>query len=490
MTHPNSSLKQSVIDLYHLALTEAKANGSTQSEALAHELIAQFYQQLEATERDRHQAEALQQSRLIVQQVIDALPICIFWKDRNSVYLGVNQASLGAFGKLSVDEVVGRDDYDMPWTKEEADWYRFCDQRVMNSGQAELNIIETQRRGDGTDVFLNTNKLPLRDPAGHVIGILGTIEDISDRQAVEASLQQYADQQKSLNQTLEATLQELKRTQAQMLQNEKMSSLGQLVAGIAHEINNPVNFIHGNLTPTHSYTQELLNLIELYQSNYPDPPTVIMEKINAIDLTFVGEDLPKILNSMQVGTARIRDIVLSLRSFARLDEAQFKSVDLHEGLDSSLMLLQSRLRANEQRPEIEVVKEYGELPEVECFAGQINQVFLNILMNAIDAIDAQYQPGSELTPAIVIKTARSQSGEVVIHISNNGPAIPENLQKSIFDPFFTTKPIGAGTGMGLSISYQIVTEEHGGRLTCASEPLKGTTFSIYLPIQSSVTSYR
>jgi two-component system, NtrC family, sensor kinase len=437
---------------------------------------------------------ASQQSRQILQQILDALPICIFWKDRDSVYLGINQASMGAFGKSNVADVVGCTDYDLPWTTEEADWYRFCDRRVMDSGQAELNIVETQRRADGTEVFLNTNKVPLRDLEGNVIGICGTIEDISDRQAVAASLQQYADQQKVLNQTLEATLRQLKCTQAQVVQNEKMSSLGQLVAGIAHEINNPVNFIHANLTPAESYTQELLNLIELYQAEYPQPSRAIIDKVNAIDLDFIREDLAKIVASMQGGTSRIRDIVLSLRAFARLDEAQFKRVDLHEGLDSSLMLVQNRLRANPQRPEIQLVKQYSDLPEVECFAGQINQVFMNILLNAISAIDGQYQAGLTPTqplpnepPTIWITTTQTNPEEVAIHIKNNGPWIPEPMQKSIFDPFFTTGPIGSGTGMGLSIGYQIVTEEHGGRLLCDSRPGGHTTFSLHLPVCRGAT---
>jgi two-component system, NtrC family, sensor kinase len=441
---------------------------------------------------DRQHIETeLQQSRQILQQILDTLPVCIFWKDRNSVYLGINQASIGAFGQSSVADVVGRTDYDMPWTKEEADWYRFCDQRVMNSGQAELNIIETQRRADGTEVFLNTNKVPLQDIDGNIIGILGTIEDISDRQAVETSLQKYADQQKILNQTLEATLQELKRTQTHMLQSEKMSSLGQLVAGIAHEINNPVNFIHGNLLPAHNYTKQLLYLISLYQAAYPEPLSAIVDKTDAIDLDFVSEDLPKLLTSMEIGTARIRDIVLSLRNFARLDEAQFKWVDIHEGLESAIMLLQNRLRATAQRPEIKVTRQYAKLPDIECFAGQINQVFMNILINAIDAIDVQYQSGledSQLThpeqlPSIWIVTELLSNEEIAIHLGNNGCDIPEEIHQKIFDPFFTTKPIGAATGMGLSISYQIVTEEHNGQLLCHSQPSEGTTFSIHIPIQ-------
>jgi PAS domain S-box-containing protein len=578
-----------------------------------------------------------QTARLLLQQILDEVPIALLWKDRNFVFQGCNRAALAACGLQSTDLMIGKTDYDMPWTAEESDWYRLCDRRVMESGQAEFNIVETQRQASGKQVILNTNKVPLRDETGHVTGILATIEDITARQAAEAALHSFADQQalinritaqirntldvttilkttiKSLSELLDVdwcafswyglepavwqvvedqswdgqswvgqyrareineailrletqrldridskseivypdflrtggarsrlcvplktqrhqlgmilcdhqtqhhwtddevvlvqsvayqlaiaidqaelyndsrakgkalqhTLQELKRAQAQMVQNEKMSSLGQLVAGIAHEINNPVNFIHGNVDYTKSYVADLLKLVEQYQKYYPEPVAEINHAMEAIDLDFLRRDFPKILDSMQLGTARINEIVESLRSFSRLDETGLKVVDLHKGIDSALMILQSRIN---HPPAIEIVKNYGELPWVECLAGEINQVFMNILVNAIDALN-------ELSPdqarQIVITTEAIASDQVAIRIANNGPAIPIEIQHRIFDPFFTTKPVGQGTGMGMAISYQIITDKHHGQLLCHSQRGQGTEFVIQLAIAAT-----
>ncbi len=297
-------------------------------------------------------------------------------------------------------------------------------------------------------------------------------------------------------QQLEQALQELQQAQAQMVQSEKMSSLGQLVAGVAHEINNPVNFIYGNLTYANEYTQDLLNLLDLYQQHYPTPAAQIKTVADAIDIQFVMTDLPRLLASMKVGADRIQKIVASLRTFSRMDEAEFKAVDLHEGIDSTLMILQSRLKAQQlrsqgrehNRPEIAIVKDYGTLPLVECYAGQLNQVFMNILSNAIDALDEgnvqQDVAAMEQSPSTIrIRTAILTNDRVLIAIADNGPGIPEAALQRLFDPFFTTKPVGKGTGMGLSISYQIVTERHGGSLQCASTPGEGTEFTIEIPLK-------
>jgi PAS domain S-box-containing protein len=575
-----------------------------------------------------------QTARLLLQQILDEVPIALFWKDRNFVFQGCNRAALAACGLKSADLMIGKTDYDMPWTAEESDWYRLCDRRVMESGQAEFNIVETQRQADGTRVILNTNKVPLRDETGRVTGILVTIEDITARQAAEAALHSFADQQALINRitaqirntlnvttilkttiktlselldvdwcafswygqpgvwqvvedqswdgqswvgeyraseinqailrldtqrldridpkqelsypdflngarsrlcvplktqrdqlgmilcdhqtehdwtddevvlvqsvayqlaiaidqaelyddsrakgkALQHTLQELKRAQAQMVQNEKMSSLGQLVAGIAHEINNPVNFIHGNVDYTRVYVADLLRLVEQYQKYYPEPVAEVNQAMEAIDLDFLRRDFPKILDSMQLGTARINEIVESLRSFSRLDETGLKLVDLHKGIDSALMILQSRIN---HAPEIEIVKNYGKLPLVECLAGEINQVFMNILVNAIDALR---EMGSDYARQIIITTETIAPTQVAIRIANNGPAIAIDIQHRIFDPFFTTKPVGQGTGMGMAISYQIITEKHHGQLVCHSQPGQGTAFVIQLPIAAT-----
>jgi PAS domain S-box-containing protein len=593
---------------------------------------------------DRAQLEPQgQNTHLLLQQILDEVPIALFWKDRNFVFQGCNRAALIASGLKSTDLMVGKTDYDMPWTTEESDWYRLCDRRVMESGQAEFNIVETQRQGDGTEVILNTNKVPLRDETGLVTGILVTIEDITARQAAEAALHSFADQQALINRitaqirntldittilkttikalfellevdwcafswydpllepavwqvvedqswdgqswvgqyktsgtgikeailrleiqrldridpkseigypeflrfsgarsrlcvpiktqrrqfglilcdhrqsehtwtddevvlvqsvayqlaiaidqaelyndsrakgkALQHTLQELKRAQAQMVQSEKMSSLGQLVAGIAHEINNPVNFIHGNVDYTKVYVADLLKLVEQYQKYYPEPVAEINQAMEAIDLDFLRRDFPKILDSMQMGTERITEIVESLRSFSRLDETGLKVVDLHKGIDSALMILQSRIN---QPASIEIVKNYGQLPLVGCLAGEINQVFMNILVNAIDALNEL--KGSETVRQIVISTEAISPDQVAIRIANNGPAIPIEIQHRIFDPFFTTKPVGQGTGMGMAISYQIITEKHHGQLLCHSQRGQGTEFVIQLPISAT-----
>lgn len=259
-----------------------------------------------------------------------------------------------------------------------------------------------------------------------------------------------------------------------------MSGLGQLVAGVAHEINNPVNFIHGNLKYVATYTQDLLRLIALYQQHYPEPVDEIETCLDEIEFDFLQADLTQVVSSMSVGTGRIREIVLSLRNFSRMDENALKSVNLHEGIDSTLMILRHRLKATTDLSQVKVVRDYDDLPNVNCYPGQINQVFMNILANALDALETV-----EGNSVITIRTSLSGDDGVEIAIADNGPGISETVRTRIFDPFFTTKPVGKGTGMGLSISYKIIVERHGGKLTCMSSPEQGTEFSIWLPIRQA-----
>ncbi|OCR01578.1 sensor protein [Oscillatoriales cyanobacterium USR001] len=325
--------------------------------------------------------------------------------------------------------------------------------------------------------------------------------------------------------TIELThaLEELQQAQLQLIQSEKMSSLGQLMAGIAHEINNPVGFIHTNLPYTQESLENLLALVKLYQQQFPNPTPEIKQQQEIADLEFLQEDLPKLLASMQVGTERIKQIVLSLRTFSRLDEAAVKAVDLHEGLESALLILEHRLQSQLNRPGIQVIKSYGNLPMIECWAAQINQVFLNILSNGIDAIDSRYAMdtgdanSSDILlvnetdnvsksdrllhisiPQITIVTEFVKANfapnndeignKVVISIADNGIGISEDIKGRLFDPFFTTKPVGKGTGLGLSIAYQIIVEQHGGSLKCNSVIGQGTEFLIEIPVKNSIES--
>ncbi|RCJ21667.1 PAS domain-containing sensor histidine kinase [Nostoc sp. ATCC 43529] len=292
---------------------------------------------------------------------------------------------------------------------------------------------------------------------------------------------------------LQKALQELQSTQAQLIQTEKMSSLGQLVAGVAHEINNPVNFISGNIIYVSEYTKHLLDLVQLYQEEFPNDRAKIQEKIEDIDLEFVVEDLPKILSSMKMGSQRIEQIVLSLRTFSHLDEADMKEVDIHEGIESTLLILQNRFKAKPERPKIEIIKEYGKLPLVECYAGQLNQVFMNVINNAIDALDMwnaqRSQQEIENNPSqIIINTKMIDNNRVVIKIADNGPGMTQEVKQKLFDPFFTTKPVGQGTGLGLSISYQIIVQKHSGVLRCNSQLGEGTEFWIEIPLHQNQKS--
>ena len=254
-----------------------------------------------------------------------------------------------------------------------------------------------------------------------------------------------------------------------------MSSIGNLVAGVAHEINNPVNFIHANLRPANEYFQDLLNLIKLYQEHFPEPPTQISSQIDAINLDFLKEDLLKLLNSMRIGTDRIREIVLSLRNFSRHDESEYKRVNIHQGIDSTLMILQHRLKQTRENSEILVIKDYGQLPPIQCYSGQLNQVFMQLLNNAIDSVSAQCM-GEQ--GEIKIKTQLLSNNRISINISDNGLGIPQEIQSKLFDPFFTTKPVGKGTGLGLFISHQIVVNKHGGNLYCNSKIGQGAEFVV------------
>ncbi|MBP0003498.1 MAG: PAS domain S-box protein [Cyanobacteria bacterium SBC] len=365
---------------------------------------------------------------------------------------------------------------------------------------ADLSLKNTLRAFDYRSIFF----IPIQTENGE-LGVLGCtrerqpqpwpeeaielIEVVCDRLAI--AIQQGCLYQQSReaerqatakSQELERALRKLQTTQAQLVQAEKMSSLGQLVAGVAHEINNPISFVFGNSIHAQEYTNDLLHLLDLYRQTYP--PTAEIEALTeTIDLDYLVEDLPKLFKSIQSGATRVREIVRSLRTFSRLDEAEEKAIDLHESLDSTLTILGNRLRSTGDNSEIQVVKRYGDLPHIDCYAGQLNQVLMNVLVNAIDALEKCRNSGEEAT--ITLETAVTADERVRLKVSDNGTGMTPEVLDRIFDPFYTTKPIGKGTGLGLSVSYQIIVDRHGGSLDCHSVVGEGTTFIVEIPVRQS-----
>jgi len=365
---------------------------------------------------------------------------------------------------------------------------------------AERRLTQAKRELEKSHQALQVSQAALLQKATTLENILDELQETEgdlaeSNQALQVS--KAALEQKAA--TLEEILRELQQAQVQMVQSEKTSSLGQLVAGIAHEINNPVNFIYANLEPIRDYVMDLLGLVFSYQRHYPQPAAALLEEIDAIDLPFVQDDLPKILDSMEVGAERIRQIVLSLRNFSRSDEDGLKPVDVHEGLDSTLVILQHRLKELPDAPSISIVRDYESLPSVECYPGLLNQVFMNVLSNAIDAIDEAYEQLSEpsavaqkLRGEITLRTSAlvDEAGAewIEIAIADTGVGIPPENEGRIFDAFFTTKPVGKGTGIGLSISHAIATQKHGGKLSFFSTPGEGAEFVLRLPVEVALSA--
>ncbi|WP_374791755.1 ATP-binding protein [Aerosakkonema funiforme] len=446
----------------------------------ANEQLEDYNRTLEAQVQERTQELQTKEARLAEAQriahlgswEIDLTTKQLIWSDETFRIFGLDPArGVPTFAEHS--QQIHPDDFDL-WEK--------TLQQATSTGEPyefDLRIL----RPDNSIRYLLIKGESILNDSGQVIKLFGTALDITDRKLAEQALQESERQLREQATELEKALRELQLTQTQMIHTEKMSSLGQLVAGVAHEINNPVNFIYGNLTYTEEYTQQLLRLIDLYRQTYPHPTEEIEAEIEEIELDFLKEDLSKLLESMKFGSERIRQIVVSLRSFSRLDESSSKRVDIQEGLESTLMLLQPRLRKEGGRLAIEVIKEYGELPKVACYAAEINQVFMNILSNAIDALETTRQPDTDKSPSITITTELGRSENAIVRIADNGPGMTAAVLSKIFDPFFTTKPVGSGTGLGLSVSYQIVVDKHGGMLTCTSAPGEGAIFTISIPIE-------
>jgi PAS domain S-box-containing protein len=432
----------------------------------------------------RKQAEeALRESEERFRNLVESTHDLIWEIDENAVYTYVSPQIKDILG-YDVEEVLGKTPFDfMP--PEEA----YSITEIMSNRVAWrlpiANLENTNIHKNGHIVILETSGVPFFDKTGNFKGYRGIDRDITKRKQTEEAIKQSKAQ-------LEQALRQLQNTQAQLIQTEKMSSLGQLVAGVAHEINNPINFVYGNIKHARNYITDLFRLITLYQDIYPQPAREIEVEMETIDLNFLIEDFPKLLDSMEVGAERIRGIVRSLRTFSRLDESAAKAVDLHQGIDSTLILLQSRLQPPLSSQTIQVVKEYSNLPLVKCYPGELNQVFMNLLNNAIDALEKRNRSQNfqviQANPSIIrIRTEMNSEPNsipwVVIRIADNGIGMSEEVRSRAFDPFFTTKSVGEGTGLGLAISYQIVVELHKGRLYCISSPGEGAEFAIEIPIQ-------
>ncbi len=431
---------------------------------------------VDITERERSEATLQEQEQFLrnIYQGVEQLIFVVNVLDNNEfVYADWNSATEKATG-INVTEIVSKFPEeifgDLQGAKIRQQFIRCLEAGIPITYEENL-VFKAKEH-----CWLTTLN-PLRNAEGKIYRIVGTSFNISNRKQAEIQLKQQT-------QELEAALNELKNAQIQLVQSEKMSSLGNLVAGVAHEINDPTNLIYGNINHASNYAQNLLKLVRLYQQYYPQPGSEIKELASEVDLEFLLTDLPKLLNSIRVGAQRIRDIVASLHTFSRMDESKMKKVDIHQSLDSTLMILENRIKEAGNRESIKTIKEYGNLPQLKCYPGQLNQVFMNILTNALDTLEESIELKNKTNsnPQIQISTELTELGKVTIRIADNGMGIPSDIKGKLFDPFFTTKPVNKGTGMGLSISYQIITERHGGSIECISEFGEGSEFIISIPL--------
>ncbi|NEP02783.1 MAG: PAS domain-containing sensor histidine kinase [Symploca sp. SIO2E9] len=476
----------------------------------------------------RRTEETLRQAQKSYHSIFDNVVEGIFQANLDGRYISCNQALASIYGYESTEQLmlditdIGQQLY--------ADSQRRTQLIKLLKSQNCVDGFESQvYRRDGSLIWISENVKAVRDEDDKLLYYEGFVTDISQRKLAQQYLQQSQAQFQTQAQQLELTLSKLRQTQSQLMEKENMSRIGQLVAGVAHEINNPVNCVCNNLTHASQYAEDLLNLLRLYAKHYPQPVPEIQQAAEAIELDFLIEDFPKTFLSMQLGADRIRRIVESLRHFSRSDQAQMTLVDLHQGIDSTLVIINHRLQPNGDNPGIEVIKEYGDLPLVECYDSLLNQVFMNLLCNAIDALEESEQlqnthdfdePSLDFQETIIndvaLATTNSQSFPVdkeqnsntiwirtellevdndqeeystpraVIRIIDNGQGITEQVKARLFEPFFTTKAVGKGTGLGLSISRQIIVEKHDGEISCISSTEKGaefTEFRIEIPIR-------
>ncbi len=428
--------------------------------------------------QEREKSHRLEQSQQRLKLIIQQTPVAVIEWDTSFKFESWNPAAEKIFG-YRAEEILGRHlRYIIP-----EEYHGFVDEvttEILAQRGGSHGINENLTK-DGRRISCEWFNAPMLNSNGEVCGGVSMTLDISDRIAAQSAINQKS-------QELEKALQELNQAQLQMVQNEKMATLGNLVAGVAHEVNNPIGFLKGSISNAEDYIKDLFAHIECYQENYPTPEEEIIENAEDIDLEFITEDLPKLLDSMRLATQRIKDISTSLRTFSRADTSQKVACNIHEGIDSTILILKYRLKANDKRPAIEVIKEYGELPPVKCFLGQLNQVFMNIIANAIDALDMTNEGKTfaeiqENPHKITINTSVSTDRRsCFIRIQDNGSGMPESIRERIFDNLFTTKEVGKGTGLGLAIAKQIVEETHNGKISCNSTLGEGTEFVIELPI--------
>ncbi|MBV6627592.1 MAG: AAA family ATPase [Rivularia sp. (in: Bacteria)] len=420
-----------------------------------------------------------QETNTLLNSLLQTIPDFFFAKDLQGRHILVNSNLAEFFGK-SIVEIIGKTDAEL-FPREIAESIMAKDRKIMTQGITDTfeEVVPT----NGEDCTYLTVKTPLKDSQGITVGMIGITRNITDRIKAEAAVIEKS-------QELENALQELKQAQLQMVQNEKMATLGNLVAGVAHEVNNPIGFLEGSISNAEEYFQDLFAHIECYQETYPNPAEEVIENAEDIDLEYISEDLPKLLDSMKFATGRITDISNSLRTFSRADTSQKVACNIHEGIDSTILILKYRLKANDKRPTIEIIKDYGELPQVRCFLGQLNQVFMNIIANAIDVLDTVCEDKTfaeiQANPhQIAIKTEFiNEKDAVLVSVKDNGSGMLESVRERIFDNLFTTKGVGKGTGLGLAIAKQIVEETHHGKLICNSVVGEGTEFVLELPINS------
>ncbi|WRH67533.1 MAG: PAS domain S-box protein [Planktothrix sp. GU0601_MAG3] len=418
-------------------------------------------------------SSAILASKDQLEAVLNAVPGLVSWISSDLKYLGVNRHLANSYN-VPAETFIGKE---VGFLQTSPEFNQFVYEFFAQDNWKSSRELTANVRGFPCTYLIVAQKYH-RGSAAVFVGL-----DITERQQMEQALRCSEEQEAKRRAELEIILTQLQRTQTQLIQTEKMSSLGQLVAGIAHEINNPVSFISGNIVHAKNYIEDLMNLVTLYQQYYPEIIPEIADEIEEVNLSFLKQDLPRMLESMKVGAERIRDVVRSLRHFTRLDESQMKFVDIHEGLDSTILILQNRLQAKAGRSGITLVKEYSALPKVGCYAGQLNQVFMNLLTYTIDRLEATSLKDDLVDqPKIIIRTYLDNKNTVAISIADNGIGMSEIERKSIFDPFIPPQLQGKGTSLGLSIAYHLVTDKHHGELTCFSALGTGTNFLIEIPL--------